>query len=277
MRDLILTRLKGKGYNVEPYDAINNGVTKKGIKLSGTSASAVIYPADYKTVREAMHVAETIFSQDQPNIDVNFLTSWEYIKEHVILCVQKKSNEPIEKEDYLDFECYMRILIDDLGSCKITRRLMEKLSAEGISADEVWERAYLNTKKDVRTHDVSFFMSGIKLLIATDPENAEKYNNVINNCPFIILHTMRPYYGAAAILYTSKLIELSESWNSDIVVFPSSIHEVFVTPIANDDNNIDYYSEMVCEANAEAVSEDERLSNHAYILRKGSSELEIIS
>ena len=61
------------------------------------------------------------------------------------------------------------------------------------------------------------------------------------------------------------LKELSDLFEKDLIILPSSIHEVLILATdENDRQNLDHYTAMVKEVNASQLQDEEILSDHAY-------------
>lgn len=82
-------------------------------------------------------------------------------------------------------------------------------------------------------------------------------------------------YGASAMLYSDKIKELAEKIQSDLLILPSSVHEVLLLP---DDKNqqYGYYRRMVEEVNTTQVEPEEILSYHLYRYSRKKAEIEEI-
>lgn len=83
--------------------------------------------------------------------------------------------------------------------------------------------------------------------------------------------------GAAVITHPVLFKQLSEKWNADFVLFPSSIHELIAYKVdcLNDEEAINSLKQMVTDINASEVSEEEVLSNNVYYYDKESGKLKI--
>ena len=72
---------------------------------------------------------------------------------------------------------------------------------------------------------------------------------------YVLTNTYRTN-GATVLLYDDILKELSDLFEKDLIILPSSIHEVLILATdENDRQNLDHYTAMVKEVNA---------SQHAY-------------
>ncbi len=78
---------------------------------------------------------------------------------------------------------------------------------------------------------------------------------VLSNCDRV--------FGASALLYSASMKALAEKWNKNLIILPSSVHEVILLP----DDGItekEFYREMVKEVNDTQVEPEERLSYNVY-------------
>ena len=277
MRDLIISKLKAKGYDVEPYDVSKNGVIKKGIKLSTMPVAPIFYPDSNKTVRETIALIEEILKQKAPvnDADIDRLTDWDYIKNRIIICVQKQTNEKIEKENFLEFECYLRVLINYEMSYKVTSSLMETLTQKVGNADTIWETAYINTKNMLDINDLEDINESLNESIKSfNPEIMLKNSGIIYNNLYTELHFNYPSFGAIAIIFTDVFRYIVNELNHDLIIMPISTDSLLLTPKLDD--NISCYSEVLREVSKSTILEEYQLSNHAYIMRIGAEGLEMI-
>lgn len=93
--------------------------------------------------------------------------------------------------------------------------------------------------------------------------------------PMYILTNESRYFGASCILYDHVFEKLSETFDCDLYVLPSSIHEVIITP-AYDDHAQGELGIMVTEINEECVPEYEVLSNRVYYYSREMNELRLL-
>ena len=88
-----------------------------------------------------------------------------------------------------------------------------------------------------------------------------------NTCPLYVLTNSSGTCGAACMLYENIIKNFADRWESDVIIFPSSIHEVLIMA---DEKLYDYdaLSQMVAEINRDVVSEEEVLSDFIYIFSR---------
>ena len=77
-------------------------------------------------------------------------------------------------------------------------------------------------------------------------------------------------------LYSSKqydiLKELSDLFEKDLIILPSSIHEVILIP-AYDHDSYDELTSMVKEVNSTQLSKEEILSDHVYFYSRETGQI----
>lgn len=83
------------------------------------------------------------------------------------------------------------------------------------------------------------------------------------------------YYGAASVLYSDGLKEISERLGCDLYILPSSVDEVFVIE-KNELYNPVTLKEMVMDINKHFVSKDSFLSNNVYLFDRNLDEIKIL-
>lgn len=93
--------------------------------------------------------------------------------------------------------------------------------------------------------------------------------------PMYVLTNREKRFGAAAMLYSEKIKGLAEKLDCDLLILPSSIHEVLLLP---DDHTREYdaYRRMVEEVNRTQVEPEEVLSYGLYRYCRKNSEIEEI-
>lgn len=91
---------------------------------------------------------------------------------------------------------------------------------------------------------------------------------VLSNCDRV--------FGASALLYSSSVKSLAEELNRNLIILPSSVHEVILLP---DDGMTEkeFYREMVREVNDTQVEPEERLSYNVYYYDRVLEKVTILS
>lgn len=136
------------------------------------------------------------------------------------------------------------------------------------TADVLYQTAQYNMKNSmpellVPMSELIEEMTGIK------PTEAEEIN-------IYVLTNHEKLYGASAMLYSDKMGELAESLQSDLIILPSSVHEVLLLPDEHE-QPYDFYRQMVEEVNTTQVEPEEILSFSLYRYSREKAEIEEIS
>jgi hypothetical protein len=139
----------------------------------------------------------------------------------------------------------------------------------GIDANTLYECAIVNTP-NLLPHEMKDMTSILKDVLGeyTVDETAD--------IPMYVLTNRYHINGACVILYDQLLKQLADSLDRDLVVLPSSIHEVLLVPV---EVSVDLaqYDNMVQEVNETQLADDEVLSNHAYFFSRANGLLSLNS
>lgn len=84
-----------------------------------------------------------------------------------------------------------------------------------------------------------------------------------NEIKMYVLTNQAKLNGASAMLYSDKIRELADSLQSDLMILPSSVHEVLLLP-DDSEHQYDFYRQMVEEVNTTQVEPEEILSYNLY-------------
>jgi hypothetical protein len=160
---------------------------------------------------------------------------------------------------FTDGESQANILIHD-----------EHLSLWGIDRDELYRTAMENTAQ---------------LL----PPQITPMSSVLQECgvwtgedltdldlPMYILSNRYRTNGATVILYDGLLSKLAERLESDLVLLPSSVHELILVPVSDPEEvDFSHYNALVQEVNETQLADEEVLSDHAYLFTRDENLLSI--
>lgn len=204
--------------------------------------------------------------------DISRITDFNRVKDKIICkLVNEEMNETyLADKPHTQMEDLAVIYAIDLGggegghmTAPITQNLMEEY---GITTEELHNIAIHNLSESLiefkSIRDVLIDMMFPDGISENDPR-ASMLPAEEDMVPMYVLSNADKLNGAAAILDSKTMEGISEKLGGDFVVIPSSIHEVIILPM---DENTDRQSieSIIREVNAEQVSREERLSNHAY-------------
>ncbi len=83
------------------------------------------------------------------------------------------------------------------------------------------------------------------------------------SCPLFSLSNAHCFHGAVCMLYPGVLSQIADGFGADLYLIPSSIHEVLLTPILEQDHR-QVLTTILQEVNAESVPQTEILGIHLY-------------
>lgn len=193
-------------------------------------------------------------------LDISRITEWNYCKNLIRLCLRPvgKGRPQDVSGSYLDMEIYLRVINGDYSAVVTT----EMLRIWNVSKEEAIIQATTNTERDTEINllyeIINEFMGNM-----TKPS----LPNVLKD---YVISTKDKTFGAAAIVCESFLKELAIEFNSDVLILPSSIHEIIVRPA---DITLSKANELVKEVNLQEVDSKEILSDHAYIYLKNEDRI----
>lgn len=94
--------------------------------------------------------------------------------------------------------------------------------------------------------------------------------------PLYVLTNSEKMFGASAMLYSEKMGELADRLGTDLLILPSSTHEVLLLP-EPEDREYGFYRQMVKEVNTTQVDPEEILSFNLYRYDRQNEEVEEIA
>ena len=209
-----------------------------------------------------------VHNEMSKGFDVSRITDIDKVRENIIcrLVNQDMNAEYLENKPFTPFEDLAVVYAVDLGTreggrmtAPITNQMMD---AYGITTEELHAIAMENLAnshiefKSMR--DTLMEMMGIteddpQAFMLPPEEGPQMY----------ILTNAEKLDGAATILDAKTMENISEKFNGDFVVLPSSRHEVIILP-ATEDMDRKVLENMVQDVNAGQVAPEDRLSDHVY-------------
>lgn len=176
---------------------------------------------------------------------------------------------------FLDMAITFHLVVSINDSCmqslKITRELQQRW---GISVEQLLKLAKKNTQEllPARVCELSQLVECYmnpkewKLELEEDLTNEEKMD-------MIVVSNELGINGASVVLYDGVIEEIANKYESDLYLLPSSIHEMIVVPVGEDDLQ-KTFSSMVDNINQRYVAEDEILSDRVYTYRREEKKFE---
>ena len=275
----------GKDYEVQiTTNPKFNGTEKTGLSIRKTQEPQQVMPIIYLEECFERYLQEKEFSECVEEICVVYkhqkeneekimaelksienMNRWEKVQNKVYpMLVSAKENEDLKGkyfyQEYLDFLILYVIRVTEvgIGSIKITKQMVKSWK---VSEYEIHRQAVENLKTD--GYWVKSLYSVVKEnllgIIEDDEEDEEEIEEAE---PMYVLTNQIKYFGAAGIFLCAEMFQKIVG-KQNFYILPSSVHELILVK-DTDGYDMETLSTMVRNVNEEQVTEDERLSNHAY-------------
>lgn len=272
--------LCGDGYQIimEPVPQ-NNGTEQTGIdirKEQGEEMAHLCLDAYYEqylagmTVEEAARDIWDIFNSfEQSGVSEGLLNDFEKVKNKVVFSLvnygmNKERLESMPYVPYLDLAILFYVLLERTENGERTAVITNKeLTAWGTTKEELLRLARQNTPR-LYMAEVNSLNDVIKSFVK-DKKSKDFFDEFIGEeeLPLYVLSNRHNVKGAAVILYDGLLKEMSKVLGHDLLILPSSVHEVLVMAY---DKTMDFLSirDMVEHINEVEVPVCDVLSNQIY-------------
>lgn len=275
----------GENTKVDVREVVKNN----GLKLTGVTVmreneniAPTVYLDNYSEDDDVEAIARDIIETLEkarnitPVIDIESIKNFDNIKDKLVVrLVNYKTNEDILSTmphiKYLDLAIICCINICDDGTIKVTNQFLETWET---SRDELFDIAMKNTPNVLPVDGRNMFeymdelMGGEKVY----HEGLDVFDASFMN--LYLLSNTEKLFGSSTILYDGVLETLAAQANSDLVLIPSSVHEWLIMPY-DSSMDMDVLMGMICDVNATEVKQDETLSDHPYIYRRYTKQVEI--
>ena len=272
----------GKDYEVQiTTNPKLNGTEKTGLSIRKTQEPQQVMPIIYLEECFERYLQEKEFSECVEEICVVYkhqkeneekimaelesienMNRWEKVQNKVYpMLVSAKENEDLKGkyfyQEYLDFLIFYVIRVTEvgIGSIKITKQMVKSWK---VSEYEIHHQAVENLKTD--GYRVRSLNSVVKENLLGITEDAEE--EIEEAEPMYVLTNQIKYFGAAGIFLCAEMFQKIVG-KQNFYILPSSVHELILVK-DTDGYDMETLSTMVRNVNEEQVTEDERLSNHAY-------------
>lgn len=249
------------GTEVEAYTVHiadhNNGVVNALLYLDNLEKMFDEMEQDYEKMYEQIRC----MLLTSPKPQVTDMNNWDFVKDKLVLGAQKKSEEQIIKQGMLDLDIYVRLILNENMSCKVTKNHAAMWNK---TENEVFEKA----KENAMNLHTAINLFAFCLDLQGIPEDLAPFFSTNDPDAPTIIHYEGMPYGAGCICLTEIFNKLCEQYNTnELIIFPSSIHELIVH---KKEENITWEAatELVSAANAEVVEWDEQVVNHVYGFKK---------
>lgn len=281
----VLQQRMGHEYDIKVTKVTkNNDIELTGVVLMKESdnLSPTIYLdglfAEYQDGAYIEDLAEQIirfYKEQLPagRLDMDFFQNFEQVKDRIFykLVSFDKNKRMLEKLPYYKWNdlaiiFYYAMEEERIGRASITIH-NQHLKMWEQSLDTLYAVAQENMKRSMP----ELLVSMKELLEETTGLKMGEDTYL----PMYVLTNQEKVYGAAAMLYSDQMKKLAERWQTDLLILPSSIHEVLLLP-DDGQNEYAFYRQMVEEVNTTQVEPEEVLSYSLYRYCREKAEIEEI-
>lgn len=264
----------------------NNGIVLDGLiigKASKSIAPTIYLNSYYMHFTHGMslqEILEDIISAYKENNDVVLgdmreLLDFSNVRDKVAFkLIQRERNKELLKDvpyiKFLDLAVVFYLILDEHKGGQMTALIHNShMEPWGVGKEELYHLAEKNTPillpPEIKT--MKEIMCDILKGHLEELEMEEVIDDLLDfdsqKPSLYVLSNKKQINGAGCILYDGCLKDFADSQNSDIVILPSSTHEVILVP---DDGKLGYEElrKMVGEINESEVPKEDVLSDSVY-------------
>lgn len=293
-----LRKRLGDGYDVELYRATKtNNQIQEGIAIrrEPESIGVIIYFADIiKDIQSHRLEAETeeMFLKEMvdeiiityienrkkaPKINADDMTKEQILRKIMPQAVSRERNVELLKnaphKELLDIAIIYRHVLeandDNMMSFVITNAVIQRWAIT-LQELEMAAKQYVKRENPYYIATIDSVINGL-----CEECSIEDISPEPTEYPTLYTITNRKMKYAAAVLAEPEILgNLAQLLQSDLFIFPSSVHEVMAISTEGQEDDIEYFRQMVVAAN-ERVDPEEILGTSVYRYRRDSGTLEI--
>lgn len=286
MMELLKKRV-GDSWEASVHKALkNNGIKRTGIMLKKKEEryGSILYLEEvYGKYQDGMDVEEAVdVLLDAPfghNFEVEFdkkfqadsFKDYSRVREHLGLRLinYEKNTELLRDVPHVRWNDLAVIFCYEIGTWKEGEAYIMIRNDHLAKWEETVETLYedaLNNMKDGAMDDMFSLNDMFKKDMVLGREETP---------PMYVLTNASRKFGAAVMLYSGKMKELADSIGSDLVILPSSLHEVLL--LVDDEEKHTSWKEMVREVNRLMVEPEEVLSDNIYRYSREKDAVELVA
>jgi len=252
----------------------NNDIRLHGItirKSNNPVAPCIYLESFYKRYEDGDSLNDVLYDiadmrvrNERQDINVDDFCSWDKIKDKVVVkLINKNMSDGYLKDKphktFGDLATVYMIEASSDGHAAINDRIFDEYN---ITLDELHDTAMDNLVKqfDFKGMREVLISMGIPEQIIPVDTTDEMY----------VLTTQSKMFGASLILSDSIMKTIREKIGKDFVIIPSSIHEVIILPIPEENMSISDIMEMINSVNSGSLENTDVLSDHPYLYTKNN-------
>lgn len=282
----LLKEKMGEDYDIKVTKVVkNNDIHLTGIIMmkKSDSVSPTIYLEELyqehcagTDIQEIVDKIAELYEAQLRDIklDMNFFSDFKYVKSRIFHKIihyekNKKLLEDVPHFKWCDLAVVFYYAMEEeiLGRASVLIH-NNHLDMWGQSVDALYQIAQENMRRSMPEMLVPMWEL-IDSITGGRSEGAEDIR-------LYVLTNRDKLYGASAMLYSDKISELADKLQSNLLILPSSIHEVLLLP-DDREKEYDFYRQMVEEVNTTQVEPEEILSYSLYRYDREKAEIEEIN
>lgn len=298
IRHLLQQKL-GDGYSLTIYPVPkNNGVILDGlsIHLPDSALSPTLYLNSYyeqaclgMTIDEIVDDILCLFRDYPPpaHISPDIFADFDKIHDKIMMkLIHAGSNRELLEDLphilYLDLAVVFYLFLERSETGQMTALIhQEHADLWNTDPQTLFSLALVNTPRiypaEIRSMDEVMMEIARKNLGASYDEDVILHllSAQEASSPLYVLSNQTGIYGAGCILYHNLIKDFADTVGEDLIIIPSSIHEVLLTP---DNENVSYdeLNSMVININRSEVPPEDRLSDHIYRYSRSNDQITVL-
>lgn len=263
--DFLIKALEKENIEARIKTQIKDGKSVRGILIGSGSVRPFVHESTYVNIADSDvsqmvdRIKEFCAQSQAFSLDV---TTWDYAKENIRLCLCKKNKTTGCEKDFLDLSLRARVITTATTPGMISSYIVtpEILKAWGVTEEEMFKAAEENARKHLKILDFNDINMGV-----SESEIAI-FEKEIRENPTIALASDDFQYGAASAVFEDVIKEIADRYDSDLAMLPSSIVEVVLHPVPQNPTRdiLEQLNNLPSQINAISVPEEEILGDHAY-------------
>ena len=298
-----VSRMLGKTYSVRQEKVVKNNqieyqaivISKNQVRIAPTIYLESYYN-DYKDGKNLTDIGLDIVvhyenCKDELDVDINMLTSYEYMRERVyVRVVNTEMNRELLRSmphiEYGNLSMTIYGQLDDGTNQHATMNVVNKhLDIWEVSEDELFQQAISNTKTNKpmvlkKMSEVLMDMLKSKLdNCGYEPNEDDEFDDIVEGAKrcieeskhteMYVLTNKSGYAGAVNMLFDDIMSNVIEQIDDDVYILPSSIHEIILVPKGSG-SSMEELANIVQSVNGSEMDPKEILSNQVYLYERGA-------
>lgn len=284
----------GDGYEVKLYNATKtNNQIREGVMIRQESENIgvciyfkdILAELETETTEVFMKaMVDKIFSKyienhdKAPKFDVRSMAKEQILQKIMPQAVSRERNEELLKnaphKELLNIAIIYRYVLevndDNMMSFVVTNSAAKQWDIS-LQELDIAAKQYVKQENPYCIATMDSLINGLR-----EECGIEEASSECTEClPIYVISNRRMQYGAAVLAEPEVLGDLAHKLQSDLIVLPSSVHELIVIPASGNGDDIKYFRQMVATVNEQEVSPEEILSTSVYRYKRNSGILEI--